>query len=423
MKLASQNSRVLFLDRFYFPDEQATSVYLTELTEALQNRFQIEVLCGPPGIVTEKRRSSDPLTLSPLPLRGRGEGEGGGVHQVPCLRFPKSLLFARLLNDFSFLFMALLRGLFVPKPSLIISQTSPPGIWWIGFLLSRWHGSRWIHVSKDIFPDSLKVLSRSPNTLLISFLDQISSLPLKRADQIVVIGEDMRNVFLRKGFSSDRIFKIYDWVDLEFIRPLSKKNPFSMKYRIEDKFVVMYAGNFGRTHNFEDLLAAAEELRQTREIIFVLVGEGALKEKLAREVGFRELTNILTVSFEPRAKLPEVLAAADLSVILLKKGMAGLSVPSKIYSLLASGRPVLACVDPASDIARIVRESSSGFVIPPGNSTELAASIKTLFENRPLREELGNNARRFVEDRDFKASAFRRYGELFREVLNYEKSF
>lgn len=407
MRINAVKPRILFLDRFYFPDEQATSVYLTELTQALQDHFQIEVLCGPPTIVTENTYPPNPLPR---------------IHYVSCFTFPKRFLLARFLNDLSFLLLTLLRGLFIPKPSLIISQTSPPGIWWVGFLLSRWHRARWIHVSKDVFPDNLKAVSRKLNGAFLSALDQVSSFPLRRTDQIVVIGEDMRNILLKKKFSSDRIFKIHDWVDLKFIRPLPKKNAFSTKHHLEDKFVVLYAGNFGRTHNFEDLLGAAEELRQTREIVFVLVGEGALKEKLLREVGFLELTNVLILPFEPRSRLPEVLAAADVSVVLLRKGMAGLSVPSKIYSLLASGRPLVACVEGASEIARIVRESNAGFTIPPGNPPEFAAAIKTLFENRKLREELGANGRHFVEERDFQTTAFRRYSELFSQVLDDKKN-
>ena len=393
---------ILILDRFYFPDEQATSVYLTELTRALGDKFQFDVLSGPPLVVTERNIPTPPVSR---------------INQVPCLRLPKSFLFARFLNDFSFLLAALWRGLFLRKPDLVVSQTSPPGIGWVGFFLSRWHRVRWIHVCQDLFPDNWRVLSGNRNQVFFSFLDRVNSLFLKRTDRVLVVGEDMKEKLLKKGLSLRQAVCIPNWVDLKFVRPLSKQNDFSERYRLTDKFVVLYAGNFGRVHNFEDLLDGAERLRDRLEVVFVLVGEGALKPGLLQECRSRNLTNVLIAPFEPRSRLPEVLAAADVSVVLLKKGMAGLSVPSKIYSLLASARPILAWVEEGSDIARMVRESSSGFVIPPGNPEEFVHRVTTLYEDPKLKNELGANARRYAEKKDFRASAFRDYARVFREVL------
>lgn len=394
--------RILFLDRFYFPDEQATAVYLTELTRGLREQFEFEVLCGPPLVVTEQCPATAP------PAR---------VYQVPCLNLPKRILFVRLINDISFLMGAFFRGLFVPRPDLLVSQTSPPGVWWVGFLLSRWHRARWVHVYQDFFPDNLKVLNGNQNEIFFSFLDQVFSFPLKKSDRMLVVGEDMRKRLVRKGFPSARITRTHNWADLEFIRPLSKKNSFIEKYQLEGKFVVLYAGNFGRIYNFDDLLSAAEMLKGYQKIIFVMVGKGALRETILHQTRSRGLANVLIVPFEPRSRLPEVLASADVSVVLLRKGMAGLSVPSKIYSLLASGRPILACVEEESDIARMVRESNSGFAVPPGDPKELAGAVRRLFENPDLRNTLGQNARRYAESENFQRRALRDYERAFREAL------
>lgn len=394
--------QILLLDRFYFPDEQATSVYLTELTQGLRDKFEFEILCGPPLVVTEKVASPS--------FR---------IHPVPCLKFPKRFLLARLLNDLSFLFGAFFHGLFLKRPHLVVSQTSPPGIWWIGFLLSRWHRAHWVQVCQDIFPDNLQTLNGSfRGKKLFSFLNRVSFFPFRRADRILVVGEDMKKKLLEKGFYPQQVVTTHNWVDLEFVRPLPKENAFREKYRLADKFVVLYAGNFGRVHNFEDLIDAAEKLRHEPQIIFVLVGEGAVKEALFREASLRGLSNLLIVPFEPRSRLPEVLAAADVSVILLGRGMAGLSVPSKIYSILASGQPIVACVEEESDIARIVRESKSGFVTGPGEPEALARAVKELFEKPELKSQLGANARRYAEEKNFQATAFRDYERVFREVLD-----
>lgn len=402
--------RILVLDRFYFPDEQATSILLTELTEGLRDRFEFEILCGPP------------LTLPSPPERERIKGEGIRIYNVSCPRLPKQILFARFLNDLSFLFMAFFRGLFLSRPDLILSQTSPPGIWWIAFLLSRWHRTPWIHVSQDIFPDNLKALGALPNGRIFSWFDPFSSFPLRKADRIVGVGQDIHERMVQKGFSESLILQIPNWADLEFIRPLTKSNSFSKQYGLVDKFVVLYAGNFGRVHNFEDLLDAAEQLSVHPKIQFLLVGEGAFKKWLMREVQSRKLSNVRILPFEPRSRLPEVLASADVSVILLRKGMAGLSVPSKIYSILASGRPAIACVEDESDIARLVRESNAGFVVPPGDSEAFAKAVTELFGNQTKKHQMGVKARQFAEQMDFKTHALHDYEQIFREILERDEA-
>lgn len=399
--------KILVLDRFYFPDEQATSIYLTELVRGLAGCFEFNILCGPPVVVTE-----DHVPSHQPPAK---------VFQVLCLNLPKRILFARFLNDLSFLVTSLLRSLFLARPDLLVTQTAPPGIWWVGAILSWVHRVPWIHVSNDMFPENLRVLSRGKFKLALTLVEKINSSILKRAKRIIVIGEDMKKKYLQKGFSKEQIMQIYYWADIEFIRPLPKDNPFTRKYGLVNKFVILYAGNFGRVHNFEDLFLAAEKLRNNGEIIFVLVGEGALRNKLLKEIQTKSLSNIKIIPFQPRSRLPEVLAAADVSVILLKKGMAGLSVPSKIYSILASGRPILACVEEESDIAKMVRESNSGFVVQPGRTEDLTRAITALFESQELRTQLGANARRFSEEQDFQTKALQGYKRSFLEVLNNEK--
>lgn len=381
--------RILILDRFYFPDDQATAVYLTELTTALKDQFCFEILCGPPLILTENKAPETPASR---------------VYLVPTLRLSKQILLARLLNDLSFLIAALIRGLFITRPDLVVSQTSPPAVWWIGFLLSRWHRTPWIHVCQDLFP-------------FFSWLERVNDFFLKRADRLIVIGEDMREKLLKKGFPASRVIWISNWVDPEFIQPLPKRNSFSEKEGLADKFVILYAGNFSRIHNFEDLLDAAEGLRDHPEIVFLFVGDGALKDKLIRARRSRGLRNVLILPFQPRSKVPEVLATADVGIVLLKKGKAGFSVPSKIYSLLASARPIIAGLEETSEVARMIRESNSGFVVPPGDPKCFSKTIEKLFQDPALRQELGRNARRFVEEKNFRLRAFRDYGRIFRETL------
>ncbi len=387
---------------------------MKELTEGLADKFDFEILCGPPLVVTGKTDVPSPF---PLPAGERVGVRGVKVHQVPTLKLPKQILFARVFNDLSFLIFAFLRGLFIATPDLVVSQTSPPGIWWVACALSFWYGRKWIHISKDTFPENLRVLARGKYGKLFSVLEHFNKLVLDQAEKILVIGDDMKEIFLAKGFPSKKIIRTSDWVDLNFIHPMPKKNPFSKKYGLDQKFVVLYAGNFGRIYNFEDLFAVAGKFLSSSDVLFVLVGEGAMKKELQKEAEFRELHNVRFFPFEERSKLSEVLAAADISIILLAKGMEGLSMPSKIYSILASGRPIIACVEPESDIAKMVQESNAGFVVSPGQPEEFEHSIKNFLENRELLQKAGLNARQFVEQKDFQSRALQDYERVFREVL------
>lgn len=386
---------------------------MKELTEGLADKFDFEILCGPPLVVAEK---STPLPR-PSPQWEEGRERGVKVYQVPALQLSKQIFFVRVFNDLSFLIFAFLRGLFIAAPDLVVSQTSPPGIWWVACALSFWYGRKWVHISKDTFPENLRVLARGKHEKLFSVLEHFNKLVLNQAEKILVIGDDMRKIFLAKGFPSKKIIRTSDWVDLNFIRPMPKKNPFSKKYGLDQKFVVLYAGNFGRIHNFEDFFSTAERFLSHPDVLFVLVGEGALKKRLLSEAEFRELHNVRFFPFEERSKLVDVLATADISVILLTKGMEGLSMPSKIYSILASGRPIIACVEPESDIAKMVQESNAGFVVSPGQPEEFERSIKNFLENRELLQKAGLNARQFVEKKDFQSKALQDYERVFREVL------
>ena len=397
-----RKKKILILDRFYFPDEQATSIYLTELVQGLSNQFEFHILCGPPAVVTEKNPHPHPA---------------GQIFQVPCLHLPKSSLFARFISEASFLLACFLRGLFLTRPDLLVTQTSPPGIWWVGFLLSRWHRTPWVQIFQDIFPDNLKVFSNHRNGFFFSLLERVSSSPFKKTDQMVAVGEDMKKRLVQKGLSRAKITVIQNWVDLDFITPLPKRNSFSEKLQLADQFVVLYAGNFGRVNNFEDFLGAAKGFQSSPEVVFLMVGGGALREELLREVQSQAFTNVRIVPFEPRSRLSEVLATADVSVVLLRKGMAGLSVPSKIYSILASGRPILACTEETSDIARLVREAEAGFVVPPGEPEAFARAVKELLQNPALRQKFGANARNFAEEQDFKKQSMQDYEKLFRAEL------
>ncbi len=199
----------------------------------------------------------------------------------------------------------------------------------------------------------------------------------------------------------------YGWVDTELIRPIPRVNPFAVGQQLADSFVALYAGNLGLSQGLDNVLAASEQVASEKDIRFLLVGDGA-----GREAAKRRLSNIEFLPFLPWQRLPEVLATANVSLVQLRNGIANDSLPPKIWSILASGRPILAAVDEGSEAWKLVTRAEAGLCVPPENPSELARAILTLKSDPSLCERLGQNGRRWVERYNSPRAAAERHEAL-----------
>jgi glycosyltransferase involved in cell wall biosynthesis len=237
----------------------------------------------------------------------------------------------------------------------------------------------------------------------------------RRADRLVVLGETMRTMLIEgKGADPARTVVIPDWADCEAIVPGTKQNAFARTHGLADRFVVMHSGNIGLSQNLEVLIEAAQRLQHVPDIAVVLVGEGVKKAALEEQA--KGLPNVRFLPFQPKERLHESFAAADLFVVSLKAGMAGYIVPSKLYGILAAGRPYVAAVEDSSEVAAITRRHGCGVVVGPGKAAELADGILKLYHDRTLLRTMGESARRAALDFD-RPRQVRAYYELFREVV------
>jgi colanic acid biosynthesis glycosyl transferase WcaI len=181
------------------------------------------------------------------------------------------------------------------------------------------------------------------------------------------------------------------------VHPLPKANSFRHEHGLDDKFVVMYAGNLGLTSCLEDVLHAAEMLREQPGIQFVIVGEGAKKETFEAEKLNKKLQNITFLPYQPRENFPEMLAAADVLLVTLNTGAAFSSLPSKVFSDMASARPILTLAPPGSELAHIVEAAHCGWTIPPGSPRELAELLTQLIDKESTRVQKGQNGREYLK--------------------------
>lgn len=395
--------KILFVDRFFYPDLQATSVMLTDLVRAISGHFEVSVISGPPS----KFRT------------GGGSGISNIRHRViPAFGMTHFTRMERVLNYSSFLFFAFLNVLFSQKIEAVISQSSPPLLPFVTALACRLRGFRYVYICQDLFPETAVKSGNLKEGIFAGFLRSLDRYAIRAARRVVAIGRDMKEELIFRGTPEKKIALIPNWSDPGEIQVLPRRNSFSDANGLSDYFTVMHAGNFGLVQDFDFLVNVAAALVRDSGIRFVFVGGGATKKAVSEEIRRRGLPNVLFLDFQDRSKLSEVLASADLHVVSLKKGLAGFSVPSKIYSLLASGRPICGFLETKSEVAYLISEAACGVVMENVSAEEAADFIRKLAKKPEELAAWGHHARQFAERENFRASAFRAYKSLIEEVLS-----
>ncbi len=205
---------------------------------------------------------------------GWEDRNGVSVRRVWHSRFPKSFLPGRVLNLLSYLAAALLAALFVPRPDLIIVETDPPLLCLIAAFLRRWHRARLVVYLHDIYPDIAVALGKIPDGRLTRWLRQLMFGTYRRADRVVVLSRDMRDLLVTAGVAPQQVDCISNWIDTDLIVPRQDGNPFRQRHALDGQFVVMYSGNLGLCQRLEDILEAARQLLDRPDILFLLVGAG-----------------------------------------------------------------------------------------------------------------------------------------------------
>lgn len=268
----------------------------------------------------------------------------------------------------------------------------------------------------DVYPDVGVALGIFRHRPVVSAVSALERFCLDRAVSVRILSESFVPPMRRLGVPDHKIALIYDWVDTDLIRPLPRDNAFSRECDLTGRFTVLYAGNIGLSQGLECVLDSAERLAAHDDIRFVFVGDGAGRAGLVREAERRKLGNVKFFEFQPRPRLPEVLATGDVSLVILRKGIGVASLPSKTLSALASGRPILASVDETSDTCALVRRADAGLCVPPEDSAALAEAVLELRNDVALRARLGRNGRDYALQHHSLTAAADRFERLLSDA-------
>jgi glycosyltransferase involved in cell wall biosynthesis len=397
-------ARILVLNQYYWPGVEATAHLLTELCEALAEDYDVEVVTGMlHGHEDEPRRL---------------ERNGVRIVRVASTAYERSRLGRRAANYFSYLGFALQEAMTGPRPDLVLCMTDPPIIGDLGVLVGRRRGAPVLVISQDVFPEIATELHRLTNPAVVSILRTLVGAYLSRADRIVAIGETMRQRLVEKGAPPERLCVIPNWVDTREITPQPRDNRWARQHELADDFVVMHSGNVGHAQDLDSLVRAATFLRDRDDLKIVIAGFGARHAEmvgLARRLEVEDTVRFLP--YQKRSRLPLSLSSADVHVVGLAKGLSGYVVPSRLYGILAAGRPVIAATEDESETARLVREVGCGIVLPPGRPDLLARTIREAADGAFALDEMGALGRAYVEREADRVVAMERYRSLVREML------
>jgi colanic acid biosynthesis glycosyl transferase WcaI len=322
----------------------------------------------------------------------------------------------RLLNYVSFNVLSTLAGIFSGKQDIVLAPSPPLTIGFSAFIISRLKRIPYVYNVQDINPDVLIKLGILTNPFGIKFSKWLEGFVYLKAKHITVLSEGFKRNLLGKQVPEDKLSIIQNFVDTEFIKPLPIENGFRERFGLQGKFLVLYAGNLGHSQNLEHLLECASEMEDQSDLAFVIVGNGSRKpflEDRARELAVK---NVQFIPFQPREMVSEIYAAADISLVTLRKSIALDSVPSKAYTIMASGRPVLAAVDPGSDAWNLIQEAEAGLCVEPENPAALREAITRLYQDADLRLQFGHNGREFVEQHYTRAVAGKKYHKLLNRL-------
>ena len=406
--------RVLILHMRFYPDLTGTGPVVTELaTDLVAMGDEVTVVTSMPhygrkDIASEYRGR----------LLHRKKHLGANVWRTFVYVPPNPSGFHRGINYLSYTFMSVIASLLSGRHDTILCVNPPITVGLSGFLVKLARGTPMIFNVQDIWPDCLMIIGQIRNPLLIHIFQYIEKFIYRVSARVSVLSEGMKQNLIRKGVREDKIVVIPNWADVDHIRPVNKENNFRSVHNLNGRFVVMFAGNLGYIAVLDTVLDAAKLLSDDLNTIFLIVGEGNVKSALVKRAETMGLSNVRFLPTQPKDVLPEMLGAADVSLVTLNRHLGQLNVPSKTYSIMASARPVLAAVPDDSEIANLVREGNCGVLVPPEDPESLAQAIQNLARQPEFLERLGANGRNYVMAHFGRRKLIRHYLQLLHEVAD-----
>lgn len=393
---------ILILNQYYPPDTSATAKMAAQVVETLAERHDVTVLAGRPSYDPSERHS---LRLLRRDVRGNVT-----VERVGSTTFPRHQMRRRVTNYLTYLSLAVPRAL-ATRADLILAMTDPPVAGIAGALIARLARRPFVYNIRDLYPEMAIGGEIIRPSRWVRGWERLHRQALRQATCVVVLGDDMRDRILSKGVDPERVVVVRDGTSIPESLPATD-HPTAKEIRSGFSFAVMHAGNLGFSGAWETLLGAARMLGHDG-CGFIFIGDGANRRQV--EAAAQGCAQVRLLPFRPPEEIPYVMAAGDVHVVTVRRGLEGVVVPSKLYSILAAGRPVLAVAPEQSDVARIVRQSGCGVVADPDDPAAVARAVQGLRDDPAQLEAMGHRARE-ISHNYVRANELRRFRDIVEEA-------
>ncbi|GFN29863.1 glycosyltransferase family 4 protein [Paenibacillus xylaniclasticus] len=419
MNRAAAKSRVLIYAHYYHPDVASTGQILKELAEGMLQSFDVTVICVVPsysGKIAPEYKTRRFYTE---------EINGVRVIRIRVPEFSKRNKLSRIRNIIAY-FLGAIIATFKAGPANFVYSISQPPI--LGGLLGVWgkwvKRAQYIYNIQDFNPEQTIAVGYSRNKPVLNAMLSVDKFSCKRADKVIVVGRDMMDTLQRrfKGKKVPRHVFINNWIDENEIYPLpsdhSRVAEFRQKYGLDNKFVFMYSGNLGLYYDLENLMPVIAKFKDRDDAAFAFVGDGTIREKLVQYKQEHGLSNVIFIPYQDKADLVYSLNAGDVHWCINAKGIKGVSVPSKLYGIMAAGKPILGVLERGSEARLIIEETNSGYVTEPGNYKEVEQLIAQFLEMKDSEAlvQMSERARAYLVANLTKDVSIRKYTEEIRSL-------
>ncbi|MFJ8265539.1 glycosyltransferase family 4 protein [Peribacillus asahii] len=411
-----KKKKIVFIINYFYPDLASTGQLMTELCLDLQEDFDITVIAAQPGYAGERVKVTK--------IFDEEFWENIKVIRIKLPEVNKISKFSRIRYIFSYFILANIALLKEKKQDIIYTISQPPVlgglIGSIGKFLKR---SKHVYNIQDFNPEQAAAVAYTDKQFIFNISKYVDKLNCRYADHIVVVGQDMVET-LKKRFNNKKVPNysvINNWTNENEIVPLDKSNDyiasFLKMHGLENNFIIMYSGNIGLYYDLENIIQVAKNFKENPEIVFLFIGDGAIKKQMQEYVKENNLLNVLFLPYQPKDFIKYSLNAADIHLVVNQKGIKGVSVPSKIYGVMAAGKPILGVLERESEAQLLIEKSNCGLVVEPKDYKGITEAIKTFYQlYSEERKELGLNGRTYLVEHLKRETSINKYRELLKQL-------
>ncbi|MFN3596553.1 MAG: glycosyltransferase family 4 protein [Rubricoccaceae bacterium] len=402
---------ILFVNQHYWPDFASTGQHLTDLAEHLAaDGFDVHVLCSRGKYLAGK-----------MELPKQEQRNGVTIRRVSATAFGRGSHLGRLMDYASFYLLALWHVLFGRRHDAVVMLTTPPLLGAIGALARAIRGSRYGIWSMDLHPDAEEAIGMiKPGSALSRLLHGLNGWGYRRADFVIDLGFVMKARLEAKGVHPDRLRTIPVWSDRNEIYPVAPAdNPLRAELGLQNKFVVMYSGNAGLAHRFDEVMEAMRRLRDHPSVYFLFVGNGPRRAEIETFVQAEGLTNFRYLDYFGRDQLAQSLSLGDVHLLTLREDMAGIAVPGKLYGIMAAARPTVMVGPRVSEPAQVITSERVGELVVPGPDAgaRLAGLLVSMASRPGATAATGARARQVFLDQFDRDVCCAQWASMLREHL------